>query len=79
MPGIALTFVFQLMEIKQEVFDETVYHDALDDPLDEEEEEVYDSGSYGDSEMRESEENDVDNDQGSPVSHDSRSGTIKKF
>lgn len=66
------------MEIKQEVFDETVYHDAVDDPLDEEEDEVDDNNdSYGDDNIGEGEENCVDNDQGSLPCHDSRSGTIK--
>jgi hypothetical protein len=68
------------MEIKQEVSDETVYHDAVDDPLDEEENEVDDNNdSCGDDDIGEGEENDVDIDQGSPAFHASRSETIKKF
>jgi hypothetical protein len=50
------------MEIKQEVADETVYHDALDSSMDEEEDEIIDGGGGG-----EDEENDADNDQESPA------------
>jgi hypothetical protein len=63
------------MEIKQEVCDETVYHDALDNPLDEEDE-VDDDGR---GEEGESEEKDNDSDQASPACNDSRLGTIRNF
>jgi hypothetical protein len=69
--------VFKLIKIKQEVSDETVYHDAVDYPVDEEEDEINDDcddGSDG-----EDEENDADNDQGSPPGHDSRCVTSKIF
>jgi hypothetical protein len=68
------------MEIKQEVFDETVYHDAVDNPLDEEDEvddDNHNDGGHG--EEGESEENYIDSDQGSPLCNDSRLGTIRNF
>ena len=60
----------KLIKIKQEVSDETVYHDAVHYPVDEKEDEINDDcddGSDG-----EDEEYDADNDQGSPPGHDSR-------
>jgi hypothetical protein len=67
------------MEIKQEICDETVYHDAVDNPLDEEDEvdDNHDDGGCG--EEGESEENDNDSDQGSQACNDSRLGTIRNF
>jgi hypothetical protein len=68
------------MEIKQEVCDETVYHDAVDNPLDEEDEvddDNHDDGGHG--EEGESEEKDSDSDQGSHVCNDNRLGTIRNF
>jgi hypothetical protein len=59
------------MEIKQEEFDETIYHDAVDDPLDEEEDEVDDSDNDYEGEGEE-------NAEGSPACG-SRSITIKKI
>jgi hypothetical protein len=66
------------MEIKQEVCDETVYHDAVDDPLDEEDE-IDDDNHVdgGRGEEGESEEKDNDSDQGSPACNESRLGTIR--
>jgi hypothetical protein len=67
------------MEIKQEIFDETVYHDAVGTPLDEEDEvndDNYNNGGCG--EEGESAEND-DSHQGSPVCNDSRLQTISIF
>jgi hypothetical protein len=66
------TSAFQLMEIKQEVFDETVYHDAVDsllDEVDEIDDNNHNDGDHG--EEGEIEEND-DSDQGSPACNDSR-------
>jgi hypothetical protein len=67
------------MEIKQEIFDETVYHDAVGTPLDEEDEvndDNYKNGGCG--EEGESAEND-DSHQGSPICNDSRLQTISIF
>lgn len=59
---IGWAFVFKL---KQEVSDETVYHDAVDYPVDEDD--INDDDCDG-----EDEENDADNDQESRAAHDNR-------
>lgn len=70
--------MFKLIKIKQEVSDETVYHDAVDYLVDEEEDEINDD-DCDDGGDGEDEENDADNDQGSPPGHDSRCVTSKIF
>jgi hypothetical protein len=54
-----------VFKLKQEVSDETVYHDALNYPVDEEQDEINDDDGGG-------EGNDADNDQESPAAHDNR-------
>jgi hypothetical protein len=70
--------MFKLIKIKQEVSDETVYHDAVDYPVDEEEDEINDDECY-DGGNGKDEENDADNDQESPADHDNRCVTRKIF
>ena len=54
-----------MFKLKQEVSDETVYHDAVDYPVDEDD--INDDDCDG-----EDEENDADNDQESRAAHDNR-------
>jgi hypothetical protein len=64
-----------VFKLKQEVSDETVYHDAVDCPVDEEEDEINDD-DCGDGE---DEENEADNDQESRTAHDDRCVTGRYF
>jgi hypothetical protein len=64
-----------VFKLKQEVSDETVYHDAVDCPVDEEEDEINDD-DCGDGE---DEENEADNDQESRTAHDNRCVTGRYF
>jgi len=57
-----------VFKLKQEVSDETLYHDAVDYPVDEEEDEI----NGDDCDDGEDEENDADNDQESRAAHDNR-------
>ena len=60
-----------MFKLKQEVSDETVYHDAVDCPVDEEEDEMNDD-DCDDGE-------DADNDQESGAAHDNRCVTGRYF
>jgi hypothetical protein len=64
-----------VFKLKQEVSDETVYHDAVDCPVDEERDEINDD----DFDDGEDEENDADNDQESRAAHADRCVTGKYF
>jgi len=64
-----------VFKLKQEVSDETVYHDAVDCPVDEEEDEINDD----DCDDGEDEENDADNDQESRAAHGNRCVTRRFF
>ena len=64
-----------MFKLKQEVSDETLYHDAVDYPVDEEEGEINDDGC----DDGEDEENDADNDQESRAAHDNRCVTRRYF
>lgn len=61
-----------MFKLKQEVSDETVYHDALNYPVDEEQDEISDDDCDDGGE-----ENDADNEQESPTAHDNRCVTMK--
>jgi hypothetical protein len=63
------------MEIKQEIFDETVYHDAVGTPLDEKDE----VDNYNDGGCDEDESAENDSNQGSPACNGSRLQTISIF
>ena len=64
-----------MFKLKQEVSDETVYHDAVDYTMDEEEDEINDDDCDGGGDG-EDEENDADSDQ---AAHDNRCVTGRYF